>query len=498
MSKAKNAWPKVKRTINHGKPVWLADARKNGIGPRQFFPTKKQAEEWAETFRTDLATHGTKSFEEPALAAFDLQPRDAIKFALDLHERYFHELRGYGKTIADALEIGTAHFRRLYSSVPLIDAIAELVRSKRLAGKSDDYCQRLAYRPGRLLTAYPVEETRTREQILDLKKIFPKLAVSDDPEQAVNVGKALSAYTTEDLESFLSQFEQPGTRNTFRRDLCTLWSFGSANARKWCDASVATDIEIVESGEEFEEIEILAVKEVQSLLLNGDEHTIPGTVIAGFSNLRQSELIKRANKKPGEKTGQLLRLDWSDVHLDERVVVVGAKLAKTKKRRTVEIPENAVEWLLPYARKSGPVVPTDFRYRFDIARVKSGFTATAPGRHSAQLQALLRDVSEKGIVLKPWPNNGLRHSAISYKVALTRDIAKVATESGNSPAVIAEHYLNLVMPSAAAAYYDIRPPAVEVSAFTVEQMRQILSLGESSSDEEVETAWAKRRRKRNR
>ena len=36
--------------------------------------------------------------------------------------------------------------------------------------------------------------------------------------------------------------------------------------------------------------------------------------------------------------------------------------------------------------------------------------------------------------------HGLRHSFISYRVAETQDVAKVALEAGNSPQIIFQHY----------------------------------------------------------
>jgi len=58
----------------------------------------------------------------------------------------------------------------------------------------------------------------------------------------------------------------------------------------------------------------------------------------------------------------------------------------------------------------------------------------------------------------PWPHNGLRHSYISYRLALINDVAKVALEAGNSPAMIFRHYRELVTEDAAKAWFSIAPP----------------------------------------
>jgi hypothetical protein len=56
-----------------------------------------------------------------------------------------------------------------------------------------------------------------------------------------------------------------------------------------------------------------------------------------------------------------------------------------------------------------------------------------------------------------WQENGLRHSFISYRLAVLHDTARVALEAGNSPEVIFGHYRELVTPEAAKAWFDVKP-----------------------------------------
>ena len=58
-----------------------------------------------------------------------------------------------------------------------------------------------------------------------------------------------------------------------------------------------------------------------------------------------------------------------------------------------------------------------------------------------------------------WKHNALRHSFISYRVADTSDVPKVALESGNSPAMIFAHYRELVTPADAKSWFAIVPEA---------------------------------------
>jgi hypothetical protein len=56
-----------------------------------------------------------------------------------------------------------------------------------------------------------------------------------------------------------------------------------------------------------------------------------------------------------------------------------------------------------------------------------------------------------------WKHNCLRHSAISYRIALTGDVPRIADESGNSPYVIRKNYLNRRKPWQAAQWFGIAP-----------------------------------------
>ena len=54
-----------------------------------------------------------------------------------------------------------------------------------------------------------------------------------------------------------------------------------------------------------------------------------------------------------------------------------------------------------------------------------------------------------------WPNNALRHSFVSYRVAQSQNVAQTALEAGNSPAMIFENYRELVTKEEAARWFSI-------------------------------------------
>jgi integrase len=68
-------------------------------------------------------------------------------------------------------------------------------------------------------------------------------------------------------------------------------------------------------------------------------------------------------------------------------------------------------------------------------------------------------VREAAGLLK-WPNNGLRHSFASYRLAAIHDAPRVAAELGHtSPQMLYSTYRELVLPEEAERYWKIAPAA---------------------------------------
>jgi hypothetical protein len=97
----------------------------------------------------------------------------------------------------------------------------------------------------------------------------------------------------------------------------------------------------------------------------------------------------------------------------------------------VPIKDNLKAWLLPLTKKSGPV-----------CSIKN-------------LSSALTDLSTQAGVT--WKKNALRHSCISYRVAESGDLPRIADESGNSVAVIRTNYLRRVKPAVAQEWFSIMP-----------------------------------------
>jgi integrase len=313
-------------------------------------------------------------------------------------------LAGTGKTIVDAARFLRDYLRRVEGGKPLGSAITEFLRSKRKEGISQRHLGDLRTRLARFCEAMP--------------------------------GKATTASViTRDIDAFLDGLGTGNqTCNGYRAVLRTL--FG------WCKAQGLASVNPVDEAKKFKVIPaapgILTPEDAANVLSACEPSILPGVVLGMFCGLRQSEIA---------------RIDWRAIDLASGILTVGADIAKTAGRRIVEIPDNARAWLALYAKESGPVWPTseEARNLWNLARIEAGFGPFFSTRTAVnEAQAGRED-------LHPWPDNALRHSAISYRLALTRDLPRVATEAGNSPAIVQRHYAELVKPDAAKKFFDILP-----------------------------------------
>jgi len=134
----------------------------------------------------------------------------------------------------------------------------------------------------------------------------------------------------------------------------------------------------------------------------------------------------------GLRTEELKRLDWGDVSPSRGYVEVRARKSKTGARRLVPIQPNLAAWLNHFGRPAGPVFPR------------------------ARAEERVHEYAKRlGI---EWPNNALRHSYATYRLAVTADMARVAMEMGNSPAMIVKHYRELATEAEGNAWFSIMPP----------------------------------------
>jgi integrase len=135
----------------------------------------------------------------------------------------------------------------------------------------------------------------------------------------------------------------------------------------------------------------------------------------------------------GIRPKEISRIKWDDVNLKTNTVSVSGKL---RGRRMVDIPQNASAFLLTHAIRKTPFVGSNWRKDFDKVKTLAGLTS--------------------------WPQDVMRHTAITHHFAQHHHEGKTASWAGNSPDVIHRYYKGLINdPQDTVDFWAITPESLD-------------------------------------
>ena len=176
--------------------------------------------------------------------------------------------------------------------------------------------------------------------------------------------------------------------------------------------------------------EILTPAQIQSVIEKVKPHYLPFVLIGAYAGVRHQEMRPdtRSNKDP---------LRWEDVNLKEGHIRIRPETSKGRRGRARIIPiqpilDHELRKFLADIPRLGPICPH--------RPITEGETSRLA----------------KALDLPKWPHNGLRHSYGTYRMAITRDAARVSEEMGNSPSDIRAHYDAVVSESIALDFWQPR------------------------------------------
>jgi integrase len=220
--------------------------------------------------------------------------------------------------------------------------------------------------------------------------------------------------TASEMETWLrDQRIGPRARNNIRSSIICLFHFARKQGYLAKGEPTEAD-EMAKAKDRGGKIGILKPDQLARLLAKAPEKTALFFVLGAFTGMRSSEI---------------LRLDWLDLNFERRFITVAPEKAKTATRRLVPILPNLMEWLQCYQGRSGRL----FVSRRDVDRA----IAFAKGSEI------------------DWPNNALRHSYATYRLAITADAARVALEMGNTPQKLIRNYRELSDEKEAEEWFSI-------------------------------------------
>ena len=229
--------------------------------------------------------------------------------------------------------------------------------------------------------------------------------------------RKIAGITVEELDDWLRALPgSPKSRANYRANIGVLFSY--ATKRRMLDFNPIAHTAKPKLPDNPPEI--FTVDELRSLL-DAAQRTAPDAMamlaIGAFSGLRDAEIK---------------RLDWSEIDQKRGHIEVKARKSKSARRRIVLMQTNLAAWLQPYAGMTGAVAAVNWRKKLDLVR--------------------------KAAKLARWPQNGLRHSFASYRLAACHDAPRVASELGHtSPKMLYSTYRELVLPEEAERYWQLVP-----------------------------------------
>lgn len=299
-------------------------------------------------------------------------------------------------------------------------------RSARLDFAIDKYCYTLLKKELSSEYVTGVERTLARfmgdfgkERIVSLitgREIFQwlinlkKREYADSDKLHVD-GRPMRVFkeTSQDLGAY--------SRNEYRRTLYSFFKF--CKMQDWLDNN---PVEKVESWRARGRTPgIFTPEEVRKIL----DSTPPKSEIRAYVAISAFTGIRNA---------EMQRLTWDKIKLEDREIILDSEITKTASRRIVKIPENLAKWLEPYVWELGT-------------------KKKILNKSKTTLINKLHESLGKG----NWIKNGLRHSAATYYLALTKNAYLTAEQMGHAVDVLKQNYNGLARERDAIKYFNIFP-----------------------------------------
>lgn len=219
--------------------------------------------------------------------------------------------------------------------------------------------------------------------------------------------------------------------------------------------------------------------DVEPAILNLDEVRRFLAVTADYKNGKLIPYVTLALFAAIRPT-ELARLNWDNIDLQAGTITIGAKMAKMRQRRIVDLASlteqvekivpckkgkrtkkikatlttiNLIDWLKPHADDKTPFCGANWRKDFDAVKLAAGFGN--PEHKPAGDETA--EAMQQRLALKPWTPDILRHTGISNHLAFFQHEGKTAAWAGNSPDIIQRHYKGLVKQPDAKEFWKLTP-----------------------------------------
>jgi len=394
-----------------GSHAWRVSGMYRGKQLRENFKTEAEALAKRDELLNEIANVVTSVVRRPTRLNED-QIREA---------ELIFEMMG-GRSPLAAVRYYLKNYRDPVNKITMKAAYDKFIAEKKLNNLREDSIRNLEVRVGFLSKGHPdkLVSDIIPEHLKDIVFADGRGAVTSD-----NVRRALSSFFT--------------------------W----ATAHKFCAANPMLTIKPVKT--ERDEPETLSVAQARNLIEKAaafkEGATLPYIALGLFAGIRPTELA---------------RITWDNIDLKAGTITIGAKIAKMRQRRIVDmacltqkdkqgkeqmLPPNLLAWLMPHAVKKTPIRGVNWRKDFDAVKAAAGWGTK----------------SDKKPNLKPWTQDIMRHTAISHHLAYFQHEGRTASWAGISPNVLQRHYNGLVKQTQAVEFWNILPDVENVVNGNIER-----------------------------
>jgi integrase len=298
-----------------------------------------------------------------------------------------------GKTLTDAVTWYSEHYRSLEKSVTVSQATEALLKRAKADGLS-------------------------LKHIRSISSVMAIFGRDFALKQVVEVGG-------DDIQAWLDRYRTKSgqplcavSHNSYRRYVGLFFSF--CLKRGWVAANPLARVGTRKVVAKVPRL--LSPDELRTILHNAPECLKVILAIQALCGLRVAEAA---------------RLRWADVLWTENgtFIRIGADTAKTSRRRLTPVPDGLAGYLRGVSQGDGFVYCTGKGSVDALQKATVGF------------RRFLNGVS--------WGRNALRASALSYRLALTKDAAATAFEMGNSQTILMRDYRELTTASVAKEWFSV-------------------------------------------
>jgi integrase len=212
------------------------------------------------------------------------------------------------------------------------------------------------------------------------------------------------------------------TCDNYRRDISRFFTFCIERPRRWTTVNPCKEVRVAKG--EKQPPEILTLEQCKELLKAAEPKNLAAyTAVCLFGGLRPFEAS---------------RLTWDSVNLADREIRLEGTQTKTGRPRVVSICDTLHAWLKKY--KDQEFYPSGWHKRFRKVKADAKITE--------------------------WPQDLMRHTAISHYFRKTGSYGQTAEQFGNSEAIIKNHYQGRVSSDDTEKFYALKPTTKAVKKRT--------------------------------